>query len=99
MTNFIIYDSKGKILRAGNCQNRDFKRQVHPYEFLMQGTADIATQKIVDGEIVDKTPEEIKIVEPQLEVAKIITHEKQSANITNKQWQNMLDRLEALEKI
>jgi len=96
MKKFIVYNDEGKILRAGNCQDADFKRQAHSGEFVMKGEADAATQKIVAGEIVDKTPEEIEATDPTVNPAPV-PFEKQIAYITNKQWQDVLDRLAALE--
>ncbi len=54
MKNFIVYDSKGNILRAGSCQDGDILLQAGNGEFVMEGIADDATQMIVDGEIVSK---------------------------------------------
>lgn len=36
---YIVYDATGKILRTGQCPDRDFKAQAGPGEFVMEGTA------------------------------------------------------------
>ena len=76
-----------------------------PGEFIMEGEADDATQKIdfdgfdVDGQpinprVVDKTPEEIEADNP---TPASMSLEKKPASITNKQWQDVLRRLRVLE--
>lgn len=107
MRNFIIHNMEGTILRTGLCQDVDFKTQAHANEFVMEGKANAATQKIkfdgldVDGQpinprVVDKTPREIEAEKPP--EPEPIPVEKQSANVTNKQWQDVLKRLDKLEK-
>lgn len=96
MKNFIVYTVQGQILRTGVCQNKTFHRQANEDqgELVMEGEADDALQKVVDGKIVDKTPGEIKTDDPPLPEIPV---ENQPARITNEQWQNVLDRLRALE--
>ena len=99
MKNFIVYDATGQILRTGICQDSTFYLQAQDDEFVMEGKANDATQKIVNvgikGKIVDKTPEEIEADNPKpIE----IPVEKQLALITNEQWQDILDRYKNLEK-
>jgi len=91
---YIVYNQKGKILRTGTCSNVDFLLQAGEDEFIMEGTANDARQKIVNGRIVDKTPQEIEADNPTLPKIPI---EKQPARITNEQWQKVLNRLEVLE--
>jgi hypothetical protein len=66
--NFIIYNSVGKILRCGICSDLDFNIQVSEDsgsdEYIMEGTANDHLQKIVDGEVVNKTQEEIDAENP-----------------------------------
>lgn len=57
----------------------------------MEGEADDATQKVINGRVVNKTPEELPIPVPVLVP-------KPLAAITNKQWQDVLRRIEVLEK-
>lgn len=91
---YIIYDKNGKIIRAGSCPDSMFLLQVHNDEFIMEGTADNITQKIVDGKIVNKTSEEIKADNPPLPE---IPKSKRPIMITNEQYQSILDRLNKLE--
>jgi len=95
MKNFIIYNEEGAILRTGTCQDSTFNRQAHEGEFVIEGMANDVTQKVVGGKVVDKTPAEIEADNP---APPVIPIENQPARITNKQWQNILDRLTAVEK-
>lgn len=94
MKHFIVYNSLGKILRTGTCQDNRFFYQACENEFVKEGQANDATQKIVDGKVVDKTPEEIEADNP---TPIPVPFEKQPANITNEQWQNILNRISELE--
>lgn len=94
MKNYIVYDNSGTILRTGCCSKGDFFLQVGDGEFVMEGIANDVTQKIVDGKVVDKTPEEIEADNP---TPIPVPFEKQPANITNEQWQNILNRISELE--
>lgn len=92
---YLVYDTSGKILRTGNCAKRDFLLQAAAEdEFVMKGVADDITQKVVDGEIVDKTPEEI--AQDTFTPAKIPEDEK-PAEISKGQWKQVLKRLDDLE--
>lgn len=95
MKRFVIYNKAGKILRVGTCQNMDFELQAHENEFIMEGEANDALQKIVDNKIVDKTPEEIEAEKPQEKPR--VPEEKCLAHITDEQWQDVLKRLTELE--
>lgn len=94
MKNFIIYNSNNKILRTGTCTAHDFLLQAGKGEFVLEGTANDITQKISEGKVVNKTPEEIEIDNP---TPPEIPFEKQTARITNEQWQAVLNRLDKLE--
>lgn len=92
---YIIYDKKGKILRVTTCSPAMSKIQAKEDEFMMEGTADDATQKVANGKIVDKTPEEIEAdnpVIPELDV------EDQPILITRGQWRSIMNRIEELER-
>jgi len=91
---FIIHNQKGKILSTGFCSNRDFNLQAQKDEFVIEGRANDITQKVVEGKVVDKTPEEIKAEKPK---SIEMSFEKQKANITNEQLQIILNRIVALE--
>lgn len=90
---YIIYDSAGEILRVVDCAPKFAKMQAHDGEFIMKGNANDTTQKIVAGKVVDKAPQEIAT-----DTWTPPPPEKRPAPITNKMWQDVLDRLEALEK-
>ena len=92
---YIIYDSAGEIRRVVECAPTLAKIQAKEGEFILEGSADDVTQKIINGKIVDKTPEEIEVDKPP--ESKPIPHEKQMAHITNEQWQDVLKRLKKLE--
>lgn len=94
MKTFIVYDCGGKILRTGTCQDSDFARQPNAKEFVMEGEANDSTQKIVAGEVVDKSPQELAEATYTPEP---VPPERQPARINNKQWQNVLARLKKLE--
>ena len=89
---FIVHNAQGKILRTGKCLKRDFLRQAHAGETVLEGKADDAKQKIVAGKIANKTQAEIDADKPPQ--TKL---EDMPANITNKQWQDMQDRITQLE--
>jgi len=94
MKNFIIYNKNtGQILSSGICQNSTFLKQAKKDEFVMEGTANDVTQKIVDGKVVDKTPEELEVQKPP-----VIPKEKQQTFITNEQLEIILSRITALEE-
>lgn len=94
MKNFIVYNKNHRILRTGKCQDRTFRRQAKDGEFVIEGKANDATQKIVAGKIVNKTRKEIETDNP---TPKPIPFKKQPALITNAQWQAVLGRLSKLE--
>ena len=106
MKNYIVYNQDKKIQRTGSCPKDVFFLQAMGDDFVMEGIADDATQKIgfdgfdVDGQpinprVVDKTDAEILADNPTLPE---ILFEKRTAHITNEQLQNILDRLDNLEK-
>lgn len=54
MKQFIVYNSDGDILRTGSCPDNMFELQAGDGEFVIDGVADDATKRIIDGAIVDK---------------------------------------------
>ena len=54
MKNFIVYNSDGDILRSGVCMDTDFDKQAKSGQFVLEGKASDANQKIVDGKVVNK---------------------------------------------
>jgi len=112
MKKYIVYkrisETKGQILRHGNCQDCTFKRQAKEGEFVISGTANDVTQKVIfDGldengkpinpRVIDKTVEEMKISNLRLPIIEI-PEEQKPANITKGQWQQVLNRLAALDE-
>ena len=91
---FIVHDDQGKILRTGKCLEKDWKRQAkaHHGETVIEGEADDAKQKIVGGKVVAKTQAEIDADKPPQ-----VKPEDMPANITNKQLQDLLNRITTLE--
>lgn len=53
MKNFIIYNAEGKILRTGTCLDGDFQYQYGVDEYILNGVADLKTQYIQDGVVVN----------------------------------------------
>lgn len=96
MKKYIVYNAEGKIQRTGVCSKKDLLKQAEDGEFVMEGSANDVTQKIVGSgqfrRIIDKTPEEIEAEKPPE-----ISFEKRTAHITNEQWQDVLNRLRVLE--
>ena len=97
---YIVYNTTGSIIRKVICPSSQCFLQAKDGEFVMEGTANDVTQKIINvgiaGVVVDKTPEEIEADNP---TPKEIPFEKQLALITNEQWQDVLNKLTALGKV
>lgn len=103
---FIVYDKNKKILRTGSCSAQDSFLQAQDGEFIIEGIANDATQKVefdgfdekgqpINPRVIDKIPDEIeKDSPPEPRLLK----GKQPANITNEQWQDVLKKLDDLEK-
>jgi len=97
MKNYIVYETDtGKIVRTGQCTNTMFSAQAGVGEDVLEGTASDIIQKVVDGKVVDKTPEEIEAQKPP--IPEPIPYKEQPASITNEQYQTLLGRLANLEK-
>ena len=95
MKRFIIYSSNGVILRTGACPDEVFALQRSGDELIMEGVADDATQRIVDGEVVakpDLTDEE-KTARVMLEVRQI-----RDAAISGSDWTQTTDSPLTAEK-
>ena len=94
MKRFIIFDLSGKILRCGICQDLTFEGQAKEGEFVMEGQANDVTQKVIDGKIVDKTPEEIEAEKPK---PVEIPETERPMVVTKGQLESILKRIAALE--
>jgi len=93
MKNYIVYNVQtGIIVKTGICSDSNFARQAEKGQKVIEGEASDVRQKVVDNVVVDKTPEEIEADKPPA-----IPFEHKPANITNEQWQDVLNRLDALE--
>lgn len=103
---YIIYNKMGEALRIIDSPPSSSLLQVKENEFIMEGGADDATQKIefddfdddgqpINPRVVNKTPAEIARDNPPelLEMP----FKKQPANITKEQLQDVLNRLSKLE--
>ena len=94
MKNFVVFNSTGKILRDGTCQDSTFERQAKEGEFVMEGQANDVTPKVIDGKIVDKTPEEREAEKPPIGV---IPEDKKPVLLAMGEWQKVLKRIDVLE--
>ena len=54
MKNFVVYNQDGEILRVGSCPDRHYEFQAKDGEFIINATANIDTQMVIDGVVVDK---------------------------------------------
>jgi len=63
---FVVYDTEtSEVLWWGACSSSDFSLQAGPGQSVIEGTIDTAKQRIVNGRVVDKKPEEIEAVKPE----------------------------------
>ena len=58
MKKFVVYNGVGKILRFGQCPDKDIGLQSHVGQFVLEGVANDLKHKIVGDKIVDKLLEE-----------------------------------------
>jgi len=96
MSEFVVYNNKGKILRTGSCPKFLIQAQAHEGEFVFEGNADDSLQKMVAGKVVDKTQIEIDAEKP---IAVPIPEDEKPAIITNKQWRDIQNRIATLEAV
>lgn len=55
MINYIVYLSNGKIIETGTCQPEWLaSKAVGEDQYVMEGIADAATQKVQDGRLIDR---------------------------------------------
>ena len=98
----IIHNAAGKILREVQCAPAFVNEQVKKDEEVMTAPSfpiNIDLQKIIGSgdlrRVVNKTRQEI---EEEFSSLLTIPAEQRLANITNKQWQEVLEKLSELEK-
>jgi len=96
MKEYIVLNMNGHLVSSGRCPNRDFDKQADKKknETVIEGFIDQRKQKIVGGKVVNKTAAEIEADNP---APPEIPESQRSANITNEQWQGILNRLDNLE--
>lgn len=92
--NYVVYDNAGTILRTVICSRDSSFLQAADGEFVMEGIANDSTQKVINGKIVDKEPDEIVEEDP---ISPDVPFDEQSARVTNKQWQTLIKRITDLE--
>lgn len=66
MPAFIVFNAVGTILRTGSCQDGDLEHQAQAGEFVIEGVANEATQKIVNKLVVDKPP--VVVIPPKFKL-------------------------------
>lgn len=54
MKRFFVHDAEGNIVRTGVCADEDLRLQAREGQTVVEGEANDATQKFVDGVLVDK---------------------------------------------
>ena len=65
MTQFIVYDDQGFILRSGNCADSDINLQAGDGELVMEGIANNSSQMVVAGVVCNK-PEPVNLTDEEL---------------------------------
>jgi hypothetical protein len=94
MANYFVYDPlSGRILRWGECPPDQIEIQARPGEVAQEGRANDATQKVVEGVLVDKSRAEIEAATPAPPAAGDLP-----AGISRQQLGELLARLEAAEQ-
>ena len=101
MSHYTVYDETGEILRSGRCSDHLTELQAEVGEFVLVGRADDVTQKVIwDGmahgkpinpRIVNKDPGELP---PEPEPT---PPDEKVKHIKKKDWDALLERVEALE--
>ena len=93
---YAVYDATGKIVRITGGILRYAQLQVRAGQNLLQVDNDVDDRihKVVDGKLVNKTPEEIEA--EKAPTPPEIPESEKPAHITNEQWQDVLKRIEAL---
>jgi hypothetical protein len=88
MQSYIIFDPlTGEILSTGTCVSA--KLPLPPAGMaVMRGSANDAFQKIVDGKVVDKSPNELPPPRPKAPPRKILLQSE---------WDDLINRIDKLE--
>ena len=93
MKSYIVLDENEKVQGHGICQDMDFESQAQEGQHVIEGKINDHRQKVVDGKVVDKTPEEIEADRPPRGKP-----EDEPIIVSKKDWQELQDRLSALEE-
>lgn len=108
MIPYAVYNQNGEILRSGICMKDTFDSKArNKDEQVMRGNVKNALVEKIEfygidrnGDpipfIIEKTLEEIKLDKPPSKV--VISYDDQRASITNREYQQLLDRITALEQ-
>lgn len=81
MKQFFVHDAEGNILRTGTCSDDDFSLQAGAGETVLEGEADDATQKILDGALAVKPePTDAEKTEAAMAQLKMIRQELLSSS-------------------
>lgn len=86
MKHYIVYNSGGKIIRTGTCQDTDFYIQAKPGEHIIEGQCrDDSNYQVIDGELI-YTP---KILTKDEILLKI--RQKRDKMLAQSDWTQVLD--------
>lgn len=92
---FTVYkEATGKILRTCKCPDAMVSLQYKESdgEAIVMGISNDRIQKVADGKIIDKLPEEIDAIV-------IPSPDAQPFRVTRLMWQDVINKLESLKKI
>ena len=95
---FVIFEKvTGEIIRFGKCPEGDVKNQhLEDGQGILQGTANDVEDKIIEGEVVRRSEEEIVSRKEQF-LPTTLPEPDQPAMITRRELRSILTRLKALE--
>lgn len=90
---YIVYDQTGKI-RSGRCSTTDLHLQAQAGETVIEGIINQERQKIHNGQVIDKTQEEIDSDRVGIPP---VNPDDEIIMIKQKDWDAVLNRLAKLE--
>lgn len=95
MKKYLIYDNTGEIVRIKTQSHGAFRGTLEQGQFIIEGSANPLTEKVVNGKIVPKTAQEIAAIPAPKPIP---PREKRRAWISQESWDDIIKRIEALEK-
>ena len=98
MSNFIIYNSDGKILRTGSCPASHVEIQANDGEFVMSGDADDSLHMVVDGQVVQQPDPEPLADEVLIRICQNDIRRQRNKLLAATDWNQMPDSPLADEK-